>query len=198
MSYDLPLFPERASLAALQVDTLFFAMLSITGLDRRDSSVCFILVFRRQVSPPSRKTKSRRRPHRTPRMEVGWIVIPLLIFIGMFVWGTNVYFTAFSQPRDALEINVVAKRWMWKFQHPEGQREINELHIPVNRPVKLVLASEDVIHRLLCPGLPPAPRRVARQSIRKRGSCRQRRGNTTFFARSIAAPNIPAWLVSLT
>jgi cytochrome c oxidase subunit 2 len=149
MSYELQLFPERASAAAGQVDTLFFAMLSITGFVTA-LIVCFILYFvvkyrRRSDDEIPVATKSN------DLLEIGWIVIPLLIFIGMFVWGTNVYFTAFSQPRNALEINVVAKRWMWKFQHPEGQREINELHIPVNRPVKLVLASEDVIHSFFVP-----------------------------------------------
>jgi len=149
MPYDLPLFPVRASLAAGQVDTLFFAMLAITGL-MTAIIVCLILYF---VVKYHRRSENEIPPP-TPSntvLEIGWIVIPLLIFIVMFVWGTNVYFVAFSQPSNALEINVVAKRWMWKFQHPEGQREINELHIPVNRPIKLVLASEDVIHSFFVP-----------------------------------------------
>jgi cytochrome c oxidase subunit 2 len=149
MRYELPLFPERASAAAGQVDTLFFVFLGITGVVAAGIIVLillFVIKYRRRsdleipVATPGNKV-----------LEIGWIVTPLLIFVVMYVWGVNVYFRVFSQPRDALEINVVAKRWMWKFQHPEGQREINELHIPINHPIKLALASEDVIHSFFVP-----------------------------------------------
>lgn len=69
----------------------------------------------------------------------------------MFAWGASVYFKIYSQPKDAIEINVAAKQWMWKFQRAEGQREINELRVPVGRPVKLILASQDVIHSFFVP-----------------------------------------------
>lgn len=146
---ELPLFPDKASAAAAQVDTLFFFLLGVTGLVGT-LVVCLLVFFcikyrrrsEKDVPPPTKRNKL---------LEIGWIVMPLLIFIVMFVWGVNVYFRVFSQPTDALEINVVAKQWMWKFQHPEGQREIDELHIPVGRPVKLILASQDVIHSFFVP-----------------------------------------------
>ena len=69
----------------------------------------------------------------------------------MFVWGAEVYFDAYRPPDDATPIYGIAKQWMWKFQHPEGQREINTLHVPVGRPVKLLLTSEDVIHSFFVP-----------------------------------------------
>src|SRR4029077_7483406 len=73
------------------------------------------------------------------------------IFIALFVWGANVYFGAYRAPDDAMVIYGIGKQWMWKFQHPEGQREINELHIPVGKPVKVLLTSEDVIHSFFVP-----------------------------------------------
>ena len=69
----------------------------------------------------------------------------------MFVWGAKVYFGAYRPPDDAATIYVVGKQWMWKFQHPEGQREIDALHVPVGRPIRLLMTSEDVIHSLFIP-----------------------------------------------
>jgi cytochrome c oxidase subunit 2 len=69
----------------------------------------------------------------------------------IFAWGASLFFTISRPPAGALEIQVVGKQWMWKFQHPDGQREINELHVPVGRPVKLTMASEDVIHSFFVP-----------------------------------------------
>ena len=69
----------------------------------------------------------------------------------IFVWGAVLFFALNRLPDDAIEINVVGKRWMWKLQHMTGQREINELHVPVGQPVKLHLTSEDVIHSFFVP-----------------------------------------------
>ena len=69
----------------------------------------------------------------------------------MFGWGASLYFTISRPPAEALAITVVGKQWMWKFQHPQGPREINQLHIPVGRPVQLTMASEDVIHSVYVP-----------------------------------------------
>ena len=79
-------------------------------------------------------------------IELTWIVIPFIIFVGLFIWAGNVYYEMFSPPRDGLTIYVIGKQWMWKIEHPGGQREINELHIPVNRNIVLTLTSQDVIH----------------------------------------------------
>jgi cytochrome c oxidase subunit 2 len=86
-----------------------------------------------------------------PPLEIFWTVTPLAIFMVMFAWGARVYFAAYRAPDDASLVYVVAKQWMWKFQHPKGQREINELHVAAGRPFKLLLTSEDVIHSFFVP-----------------------------------------------
>jgi cytochrome c oxidase subunit 2 len=94
-----------------------------------------------------------RRPIRLPQttMELTWTIIPFIIMMGMFAWGANLYFNVERPPSNAMELNVVGKQWMWKIQHPEGNREINELHVPAGRIVKLLLASQDVIHSFFLP-----------------------------------------------
>jgi len=84
-------------------------------------------------------------------LEILWSVVPFGLTMIMFVWGANVFFTMSRPPDDAQQIYVVAKQWMWKLQHTEGQREINELHIPVGQAVKLTMTSEDVIHSFFVP-----------------------------------------------
>ena len=78
-------------------------------------------------------------------------VVPFIFFMGFFVWGAKLYFEIQRPPDNAISMYVVGKQWMWKIQHPEGQREINELHIPIGRPVKLTMTSEDVIHSFFVP-----------------------------------------------
>jgi cytochrome c oxidase subunit 2 len=84
-------------------------------------------------------------------LELFWTVTPLGIFMVFFVWGATIYFGAYRAPDDATPIYVVGRQWMWKLQHPEGQREINELHVAAGRPFKLMLISEDVIHSFFVP-----------------------------------------------
>jgi cytochrome c oxidase subunit II len=91
------------------------------------------------------------RIHGSMVLEVTWTVVPLLITMVIFVWGASVYFAMARPPDETLNIYVVGKQWMWKFQHLDGQREINELHVPVGRPVKLITTSEDVIHDFFVP-----------------------------------------------
>jgi cytochrome c oxidase subunit 2 len=102
--------------------------------------------------------KYRRRGDEVPRPIVGsmlletlWSVIPLGIALTMFVWSARVYFDMVTPPADALDVYVVGRQWMWKLQHPDGQRETNELHVPVGTPVKVILTSEDVIHSFFIP-----------------------------------------------
>jgi cytochrome c oxidase subunit 2 len=85
------------------------------------------------------------------KAELTWTIIPLFLFMGMFGWGARLYFELESPPANAMEIYVVAKQWMWKLQHLDGSREINELHIPVGKPIKLVMTSQDVIHSFFIP-----------------------------------------------
>ena len=84
-------------------------------------------------------------------LEITWTVVPLALTMVMFAWGASVYFSMSRPPDNSLEIFVVGRQWMWKFQHPDGQREINELHVPLGQPVKLIIASEDVIHSFYVP-----------------------------------------------
>ena len=101
-----------------------------------------------------RRRSENERPqeiHSDLRLEILWTVIPLGLTLVMFVWGAKLFFIINDPPANSLEINVVAKQWMWKAQHPEGQLEIDELHIPVGRPVKLTMTSQDVIHDFFVP-----------------------------------------------
>ncbi|MCU1383089.1 MAG: cytochrome c oxidase, subunit [Acidobacteria bacterium] len=84
-------------------------------------------------------------------LELTWTIVPFLITMVIFVWGASVYFAMARPPDETINIYVVGKQWMWKFQHLDGQREINELHVPVGRDVKLITTSEDVIHDLFVP-----------------------------------------------
>ncbi len=143
-------FPDQASTIAPRVDALYFYLVGI--------SVFFsLLIF---ISVVYFAVKYRRRSEDEPpppqmrddvRLEVTWIVVPLFLVMIAFFWGASVYFAMARPPANALEIFVVGRQWMWKFQHPDGQREINELHVPLGRPVKLTLASEDVIHSFFIP-----------------------------------------------
>jgi cytochrome c oxidase subunit 2 len=103
------------------------------------------------------KYRRRRVGERTPRitehlgLEIAWTVIPLAIVMGLFFWGFRDYMQAFIAPSDALEIQVTAKKWIWQFEYPGGIRALNELHVPLGRPVKLIMSSEDVIHSFFVP-----------------------------------------------
>ena len=91
----------------------------------------------------------------TPRPGAGRSVDggTLLVFVGLAVWGADLYLRLYNPPPDALQIFVVGKQWMWKAQHPGGQREINELHVPAGQDIRLVIASQDVIHSFYVPAL---------------------------------------------
>lgn len=149
MPSDFALSPEQASTVAGRVDTLyyflvaisiFFTVLIVTVL------IYFAVKYRR------RSNYERPRPIAgSLALETVWAVIPFGIVMTLFVWGASIYFTISRPPENAMEIYVIGKQWMWKFQHPEGKREINNLHIPVGRPVKLTMISQDVIHDLFVP-----------------------------------------------
>ena len=143
------LFPEQASTLAPEVDHLLYFLLAV--------SVFFtVLIFGAILYFAIRYR--RRSNHELPppvrtgyTLEILWTVIPFGLTMVMFTWGASVFFTASRPPNDALQIYVVGKQWMWKLQHMEGQREINELHVPVGRPVRITMTSEDVIHSFFVP-----------------------------------------------
>jgi len=142
------LFPERASTVAGHVDTLFAFL---TGVSLFFTLLIFGLIIFFAVKYRRRAPGEVGTPTSSVALETAWTVIPFGIMLVMFVWGASLYFTLYRVPADALEIQVVGKQWMWKFQHMGGQREINELHVPTGRAVKLVMASQDVIHSFYVP-----------------------------------------------
>src|SRR5947209_2123770 len=149
MGSGTPLFPESASTMAPRVDHLYFFLLAVSAF--------FALLIAGLIVYYAVKFH-RRRPdqigaqiHGGLALEIGWTVIPLGIVMVIFVWGASVYLAMANAPEETLNIYVVAKQWMWKFQHLDGQREINELHVPVGRAVKLITTSEDVIHDFFVP-----------------------------------------------
>jgi cytochrome c oxidase subunit 2 len=84
-------------------------------------------------------------------LELTWSIIPFGVMMIFFVWGALIYFREHTPPQNAAEVYTVAKQWMWKFEHMEGQREINELHVPIGRDVKMIMTSQDVIHSFYVP-----------------------------------------------
>ncbi len=150
MIADIALYPYQASSTAPQIDLLFLYLCVICGIVGLMMAVLMILFcvrYRRRpgdIGVPSETRSSQV-------LEWFWTLTPLVFFATMFVWGAIVYFGAFRAPDNAQTVYVVGKQWMWKFQHPEGQREIDALHVPVGQPIKLLMTSEDVIHSLFVP-----------------------------------------------
>ncbi|MBZ5660521.1 MAG: cytochrome c oxidase subunit II [Acidobacteriia bacterium] len=144
-----PFQPEQASTVARSVDELY---LFLTALTVFFSTVIFATIFYFMIK------YRRRSPGERPKaiegslpLEILWTAIPTLIVAVIFVWSSSLYVRNAEPPKGAMEIFVTGKQWMWKVQHPEGQREINELHVPLGRPVKLTMTSEDVIHDFFVP-----------------------------------------------
>ena len=144
-----PLFPEAASSVARDVDFLYFFILAVSGFFAVLVSalvVYFAVKYRRR-----HPDEVGADIHGSIALELLWTVIPFVLAMVMFVWGADVYFRLARPPADSMEVFVVGKQWMWKVQHPEGVREINELHVPVNRNIKITLGSEDVLHDYYIP-----------------------------------------------
>jgi cytochrome c oxidase subunit 2 len=145
---NLPLWPERASSMAGQVDAIYIFLLVVCGMVALLVFTCllyFAARYRRRAGVEAEQIDGS-----TP-LELTWSIIPLCVFMVFFAWGAIVFFKQRTPPRDATEVYVVAKQWMWKLEHAEGQREINELHVPVGRDVKLIMTSQDVIHSFYVP-----------------------------------------------
>jgi cytochrome c oxidase subunit II len=143
-----PLWPARASTTAGGVDALFIFLVILSSLVTVAifaAIVLFAVQYRRRRGVLAEQIEG------STALEVTWSVIPLFIFFVIFMWGALIYFRERTPPRGATEVYVVAKQWMWKLQHEEGQREINELHVPVGRDVKMILTSQDVIHSFYVP-----------------------------------------------
>ena len=145
---NFPLWPQRASTTAGNVDALFIFLLIVSGLM---TLLIFTAVVYFAARYRNRKGVLAEQIEGSTPLELTWSIIPLGVFMVIFVWGAVVYFRSRTPPRDSTEVYVVAKQWMWKLEHAEGQREINELHVPVGRDVKLIMTSQDVIHSFFVP-----------------------------------------------
>lgn len=148
---ELPLWPDQISVHGQQVDILMIAF----------SVLLFFLVvpvfaimayFAIKYHHTSDADRSGGEP-RTLRIELSWSILVLVVGLAFFAWAAKLYYDVYSPPEAGLEIDIVAKQWMWKAQHPGGEREINALHVPVNEPVLLRLNSQDVIHSFYVPAL---------------------------------------------
>lgn len=149
MGSRIPLFPEQASSVAADVDhlTLFLLAVAIFFTILIFASIFYFAIRYRRRS----EQELPHVQHGGMLLEILWTVIPFGITMVMFTWGAELYYRESRPPDNALPIYAVGKQWMWKLEHVEGQREINELHVPVGRPVKLTMTSEDVIHSFFVP-----------------------------------------------
>ncbi|MDX1521045.1 MAG: cytochrome c oxidase subunit II [Anaerolineae bacterium] len=147
---DIPFLPEQASTISGKLDAFIFSLVGLSAFFAL--IVAILIVFFGVKYRFGNKEVDRTNPlDENTRLELGWSFVPLLISMVIFVWSAQVYFEIFTPPDDTLNLSVVGKQWMWKVQHPDGRREVNELHVPVGRPVKLTMTSQDVIHSFFIP-----------------------------------------------
>ncbi|MBI3682822.1 MAG: cytochrome c oxidase subunit II [Acidobacteria bacterium] len=145
----MPLLPDSASQFAPEIDRLMGAEIIF--------SVFFTTLIFLSIGVLALKYRRKSEEDAPPHihgsliLELAWTLIPFAITLVFFVWGVHLYFRVYTPDPSAMEIFVTGKQWMWKIQHPEGPREINELHVPVGRPVKFTMISEDVIHSFFVP-----------------------------------------------
>lgn len=143
-----PLFPPLASEQAGPINTLYWFLTAVSAVMTLAIFACivwFAFKYRR------RKNVHAVQIEGSTKLELTWSIAPFLIMLIMFFWGAKLFYTAQHPPNDAMEIFVTGKQWMWKIQYPDGTREIDTLHVPVGHPVKLTMASEDVIHSFSVP-----------------------------------------------
>jgi cytochrome c oxidase subunit 2 len=147
--FGIPIFPEQASSFAGDVDALYFFVVAVSaffGLLIAVLVIIFAIKFHRKS-----ETEVGERIEGNLPMELLWSVIPTVIMMLMFGWGASVFYHLRRVPDETMHLYAVGKQWMWKFQHLDGQREINELHVPTGRPIRITVTSEDVIHSLYFP-----------------------------------------------
>src|SRR6201994_291913 len=151
------LYPPEASKIAPQMDALYFFMVlvSLIGL-----TLVILLVLGFSILYSKKRNPVATQIEGSTLLEATWTIIPLGLFLIMFVWGALIYFRVYTPPANAMNIYVVGKQWMWKAEHPGGQHEFNSLHIPTGRAIQLTLISQDVFHSFSIPAF-----RVKREAI---------------------------------
>jgi cytochrome c oxidase subunit II len=145
----LDLLPPTASTYAAELNLFFWIMVAVCGTVALGIAVFIVyctIKYRRR-SP----TELPPQIAGSDKLEASWTIVPFIIFLGMFGWGAKTYFDVQQPPPDTLDVWVVGKQWMWKIQHPNGIREINTLHVPIDTPVRLTMIAEDVIHDFFVP-----------------------------------------------
>ena len=148
---DLPLFPEAASANATQVDLLYLYLILVSAFFA--IVICAVMLFFAIKYRRNERNIAIQQIDGNTKLEIVWSVLPMFLLVSMFAWGALLYFHGVRAPKDCMDIYVVGKQWMWKIQHPTGQREINDLHIPIGKPIRLTLTSEDVIHSYYIPAM---------------------------------------------
>jgi cytochrome c oxidase subunit II len=142
-------FPEQASSLAADVDHLYYFITAVAAFFALGVTI-FVIYFAVKYRTSDPLAVGARIEGSIP-LELAWSIVPFLISIVIFVWSASVFFDLYRPPDQTLEIYATGKRWMWKFQHLGGQNEINELHVPLGRPVKITFTSEDVLHSMFFP-----------------------------------------------
>lgn len=143
------MFPDQASTFAWQVDYLYFYLIAVSvafAIPIVAAVFFFVVKFRERE-----KFATPEEMHGSIMLETVWSIIPFVISMTIFLGGAVVYYNQYRMPEDAMQVYVVGKQWMWKIQHETGQREINELHVPVGRKIKLTMTTEDVLHDFSIP-----------------------------------------------
>lgn len=142
------LVPESASTISSRVDAIYLFLVIVTAFFT--ILICSLILYF-GIRYRRGSSANRAGPPNGTVLEATWTVIPLILSMIMFAWGAAVFFDMQTPPANAHEINIVAKQWMWKAQHPNGRAELNELHVPTGQPVRLRMISEDVIHSFYVP-----------------------------------------------
>ncbi|SHH84391.1 cytochrome c oxidase subunit II [Pollutimonas bauzanensis] len=149
MSDNFTLLGPSASEAAGRSDILYLALVGFSTLIAGIFlGVIIWFCFRYRRNSPADRSNA---PSHGGGLEAAWTIAPLLVFLGLFAWAAKYYAEMYRPPADATPVFVVGRQWMWKIEHGNGRREINELHVPIDTPVKLVMASQDVIHSFFVP-----------------------------------------------
>jgi cytochrome c oxidase subunit 2 len=145
LNFDI--FPEAASTFAAKTDPFFWSLTIFVAAFTVFITAVFIylgLKFKAVPGRPSRHVENMKA-------EIGWSIAPAIIAVGIFAWGAYIYFDYMDIPDSTYDVQVVGKQWMWKLQHPNGRREVNQLTVPVGTPVKITMTSQDVLHDFYIP-----------------------------------------------
>lgn len=149
MKSGFSLFPSAASVTAQRTDLLYFALVGLSTLVAvliTSVIIWFCIRYRHRA-----RVDRTNAPTDAKKLEIIWIVTPLVVFLGLFIWAAYDFTRLYRPVPDALPVYVVARQWMWKVEHPNGRREINELHVPAGKPVRLLMTSQDAIHSFYVP-----------------------------------------------